>query len=760
MSSSFHKYSFIFYLLFSMWLSDKNVVDIKPLKKTYNIWWQNITFETKRLWFLANGSVTISDDNWNVILTNIWIKETQVNENADYFPLVVDYVEKYYATWKIWGNRFSKREWRPSETAVLTSRLIDRPIRPMFPKWFVNDTQVIISPLSLTWEVDFWYFGISWASLWILMSWAPFEWPVSWVKIAYIESENKFIFNPSFEDEKNSKMMLLVAWTLDAITMVESEAKEISQEIMMNWLKFAFEIIKEFCNAQIDFITEYKKLFEIKEVIWVYNLVDESLFGKVSDFLTTKKLDCLYDIWKKDFSNELLKLEEEVKIYLWITDENIQEFNIKQNTIWELVYKRVKEVMRENILNHEKRLDLRKLNEVRALKCETWLFPRVHGSWLFQRWMTQILSITTLWWPEDIQLIDDMYDESSSRYIHHYNFPPYSVWEVRPLRWVWRREVGHWKLAEKALQAVLPSEEYFPYMIRVVSETMTCNWSSSMASVCWSTLSLMQAWVPISAPVWGIAMWMIYDENTWNYKILSDIQAQEDFLGDMDFKVTMSPNGITAMQLDVKVKWLSMEVFEKTFLSAREWINTILDAMIKAQPSVSKNLSPYAPLIMTILIPVWKIREIIGKWWENIQRMEKEYQVKISIADDWVTTITAKDNIWWQKVIEEIKEFIWEVEVWYLGKWKVCKIIDWTWAIVEFRWKSWMIHISKLAYERVEKIETIVNLWDEVEFEVIEVNKEKWRIWLKRKFEIPKKEEVIKKEEPLTKNEETKKWDL
>ena len=733
-----------------MWLSDKNAINITPLRKTYNIWWQNITFETKKFWFLANWSVTLSDDKWNIILTNVWIKDEWVNENADFFPLVVDYVEKYYATWKIGGNRFSKREAKPSELATLTSRLIDRPIRPMFPKWFINDTQVIVSPLSLTWEQDLGYFWISWASLWLLMTNAPFEWPVSWVKVSYIDW--KYIFNPSFEQEKQSSMNLLVAWTLDAITMVESESKEVSKEIMMKGLEFAFDIIKEFCNAQVDFINEYKKIFEISEVKHFFNLANEEYYDKVEKFLTFEKLESLYWLWKKDFHSSLLKIEQEVEEFLWVNDENLEELWLKSNTISELVYKRVKKVMRENVLKHEKRLDLRKLDEVRPLKSETWLLPRAHWSWLFQRWMTQVFSVATLWWPEDIQLIDDMYEETSSRYIHHYNFPPFSVWEVRMLRWVWRREVWHWKLAEKALQAVLPSEEKFPYMIRVVSETMTCNGSSSMASVCWSTLALMQAWVPISAPVWWIAMWMIYDEKTWDYKILSDIQAQEDFLWDMDFKVTMSPNGITAMQLDVKIKWLSLEVFDKAFTQAKIWIDEIISSMLKAQPKVEENLSPYAPLIMSILIPLDKIKWFIWKWGENIQRVEKDYNVKISIADDWHTTITAKDNIWWQKAIDEIKEFIWEVEVWYVWVWEVVKIIDWTWAIVEFRWKSGMIHISKLSPLRVEKVEDIVKLWDKVDFEVIEVNKEKGRIGLKRK---PTKEE-LEKYEALKKEKEAK----
>jgi len=735
-----------------IWISDKNAPFIVPLKKTYSIWGKNITFETGKLWLLSDWALTVSDDFWNVLFISVWVKQEWVNEKADFFPLVVDYQEKFYATWKIGGNRFMKREWRPSEASILTSRLIDRPIRPMFPKWYINDTQIIITTLSSSNEWDMWFLWISWASLALMMSGSPFEWPVSWVKVIIDENDN-FVFDPTFLEESKSKLILIVAWTLDAITMVESQSKEVSQEMMMEWLISSFEIIKQFCNAQNDFINEYKKLFVIPEIKMYFSKLDESLFDKVKEYLTEDKMEILYGLWKKDFHDALVTLEEEVKEYLWVNNnETIKEVcSIGENTIdtwsiWELVYKRVKEVMRKNILEQEKRLDLRKIDEVRYVKCETWLLPRTHGTWLFQRWMTQILSIATLWWPEDIQIVDDMYEETSRRYIHHYNFPPYSVWEVRPLRWVWRREVWHGKLAEKALEAVLPSEADFPYMMRVVSETMTCNWSSSMASVCGSTLSLMNAWVPIKAPVAWVAIWMVFDIDTWKYKILSDIQAQEDFLWDMDFKVAMSPNWITAMQLDVKIKWLSMEVFDKAFSQAKQSIDYILAEMLKVQPTHNPTISPYAPLIKTVSIPVEKIREVIWKWWENVQRMEKEYWVKISIAEDGITTITAKTSTWWEQAIQEILSFIWEPEVWYKWVWKIVKIIDGTWVIVEFNGKTWMIHISKLAYQRVNKVEDIVKLWEDVEFEVIEVNKEKWKISLKRKFEIPKETPKVESE--------------
>ena len=730
-------------------LSDRTAVDIKPLKKTYKVADKEITFETGKIWIMAQGSVTMSDTHGNVLFVTAGVKETGVNEEADFFPLVVDFVEKYYATWKIGGNRFMKREGRPSETATLTSRMIDRPIRPMFPKGIVNDTQIIATVLSANWdsaELGFW--GITWASIALMQTGMPFEGPVAWAKVALMEDWS-FVYDPTFEQEEKSVLNVIVAWTLDALTMVEADWKEVSNEQMLATLEFGHNVIKEICNAELDFIKDYEKGFGIPEFTATFNNPDESLYEKVKEFLTLEKLECLYNKGKKEFQHELDNLDVEVKEFL--VEQKLVEEDDEMTFAWALVYKRVKEVMRHNILENDKRLDGRDLNEVRTVIWDASVLPRTHGSVIFQRGMTQVLNITTLWGPEDIQIIDDMYEESTKRYIHHYNFPPYSVWEVRMMRWVGRREVGHGKLAEKALEAVLPSLEDFPYMIRAVSEVTSCNGSSSMASVCGSTMSLMNAWVPITNPVSGVAMWMIYDEATGKYKILSDIQAQEDFLWDMDFKVARSEKWITAMQLDVKIKGLKMEVFRQAFDQGKEASEYILWEMLKVQGEVAKELSPYAPLIMSMEVPEDKIRAVIGKWGENVQRLEKEYWVKVSIADDGVTTITAATQEWGQKAIEEIKEMLWVPNVWYKGMGKIVKIIDGVWAIVEFRSTSWMIHISKLSPLRVANVEDVVKPWDEVEFEIIQVDLAKGRIGLQRK---PKDEEVKKFEELKKKRDE------
>lgn len=723
-----------------MEISDISAVNVPVLRKSYSIAWKELTFETGKLWLLAAWSISLSDKKWNILFTSAGFKETWVNKEADFFPLVVDYQEKYYATGKIGWNRFMKREARPSEQATLTARMIDRPIRPMFPKGIINDTQIICNVLSSDNESELGSWGITSASLGLLMAGTPFEWPVSGVKII-LTNEGEYIYDPDFSQESKAKLHLVVAGTLDAITMVEAGANEVTNTEMLEALSYAHSIVKDLCSAQNDFVNEYEKLFWITKLEATYNIPDESLYSEVQKFLTDEKLECLYSKWKKQFQKELDNLDILVKKHLlesWLyeVEEHLHEEVLESRDldfVGTLVYKRVKECMRKNILEKWERLDGRKPNEVRDIKTEVGLLPRAHGSALFQRWMTQVLNVTTLWGPEDKQIIDGMYDEWEKRYIHHYNFPPYSVWEVRMLRGVWRREIGHGRLAERALEPVLPSEEEFPYTMRTVSEVMTCNGSSSMASVCGSTMSLMNAWVPIKAPVSAVAMWMIYDESTGKYVILSDIQAQEDFLWDMDFKVARTKKGITAMQLDVKIKWLKTEVFEQAFSQWAEASDFILAEMLKTQAEVAPKLSPYAPLIMSFVIPEAKIRTIIWKWGETIQRIQAEHNVIISIAEDGIATVTAKTQVWGEAALAEMTEILWIPELGYNGQGKIVKIIEGVWVIVEFKWRnSGMIHISKLGDERVTNIEEVVKVWEDILFEIIQVDIAKGRIWLKR----------------------------
>ena len=721
-------------------ISDRNAASMVSLKKTYTIGGEEITLETGKLGLLINGAVTISDTNDNILFVTTGFKTKGLNENASFFPLVVDYQEKFYATGKIGGNRFQRREGRPSDSATLTARLIDRPIRPMFPKGIVNDTQVICTVLSSNSEKELGFWGIIGASLGLQMAGAPFEGPVSSCNIS-VMNDGSYIFNPTIEQEKESKLNLLTAGTVDAITMIEAGWQEVSDELMVEAIEYSHNLIKEICAIQDDFVKEYEARFGITKHKATLNTSDESLYNIVKEFLTEEAMSCLYNKSKIDFQDELDNLDVIVTQYLTelghISDEvNENIVQIKASEVGNLVYKRVKETMRKNILEKGERLDGRKPTEVREVCSEVGLLPRTHGSALFRRGMTQSLSIATLGGPDDEMTIDGMMPEDTKRYIHHYNFPPYSVGEVRMMRGVWRREIGHGALAERALLPVIPSEEEFPYVMRVVSEITTCNGSSSMASICGSTLSLMNAGVPIKTPVGGVAMGMIYDEDTGKYVILSDIQAQEDFLGDMDFKVARTKNGITAMQLDVKIKGLKMEIFKEGFAQSHGAIEYILENMLKAQPEVATELSKYAPLIMNMQIKENDIRVVIGKWWANVQRMEKEYGVKVSI--------TADNQEGGKKAIAGIEALLWNPSEGENYTGEVIKIIDGVGAIVSFKNTSGMIHISKLSPLRATSIEEYVKMGDSVDFTVIQVDLAKWRIGLAR---TPSAEEVKKYEE-------------
>jgi len=728
-----------------IWLSDISAVNIKPFKKNYLIWWKDYFFETWKIWLLSDGAITIWDTNWNILFSSVCFKTEWLNYSADFFPLSVEYQEKYYATWTIWWNRFWRREGRPSDLEILNARLIDRPIRPMFPKWIINDTQIIVNIFSSDWEKDIWSWWITASSLWLLIAWTPFEWPVSWIKLI-INSNWDFIYDPSIEEEKWARLSLVVAWTLDAITMIEAWWKEIGDEEFILALEYAYKIIKDICIAQEDYFENYKKLFGFKQLKAEYKTSNYSFYSLISEYLSENKLEILYNNWKKEFHDNLTLLHKELKDFLisknYIIDEskwfswlNCLNNDIKQITndeLSELIYKRVKELMRKNILKKWKRLDWRKLDEVRNIISEVWLLPRTHWSSLFQRWMTQALTTVTLWWVEDRIVSEWMMPDTSKRYMHHYNFPPYSVWEIKMMRWVWRREIWHWALAERALLAVLPEEEEFPYTIRVVSEIMTCNWSSSMASVCWASMSLMNAWVPIKSIVAWIAMWMIYDEETNEYKILSDIQAQEDFLWDMDFKLARSKKWITAIQLDVKIKWLSLNIFKEILNQWEKSILYIISKMAEVQWEVASSLSKYAPLIISINIPEEKIRTLIWKWWETVQKLEANYNVKISISELGLVSIKSKTQEWALGVINTINEMFWMPEIWYKSEWVITKIIEWTWLIVDFRGKSWLIHISKLSDKKLDKIDSLFKIWDLVKFEILDINKINWKISLKK----------------------------
>jgi polyribonucleotide nucleotidyltransferase len=720
-------------------LSDANVSDKRTISKTYEIGGKKLTLETARLALLANGSVVIRDEAGNYLLTAVGLKD-EANLAASFFPLTVEFQEKYYAAGKIGGNRFMKREGRPSENAVLNSRMIDRPIRPMFPKGCLNEVQIISTILSSSGVSDYGFHGITGASLALqLAGVVEFEGPVSGARIALTESG--FVFDPDFATLEKASLDLTVAGTPDAITMVESQGLEIDDATMLSAFEFAHGLIRELCAAQTDFIAEYRKTHAIPEFRFTVRKFDATLESFVTDAVTDEFVTPLFGTGKAEFHDRLHELEDRViehfgkfgkEASLLSSALSSAEPSAIEAEIREHVYGAVKKKMRSKVLATQVRLDGRKPDEVRNVRATCGFLPRVHGSVLFERGITQALSITTLGGPGDIQIIDDMFEEDTKRYIHHYNFPPYSVGEVKPLRGVGRREIGHGRLAEKALEPVLPALESFPYFIRVVSEITTCNGSSSMASVCGSSLSLMDAGVPIRAMVAGVAMGMVYDEDTGKYEVLSDIQAQEDFLGDLDFKVAGTEKGITALQMDCKIAGLNLDVVKRVLSQSKGALDYIRGEMKKELSAPRGTLSQYAPSILSLTIPVERIREIIGKGGEMIQKICRDFSVEVDVKDDGFVSITAKNQENGENALAFIKELLREIEPGEIHEGKIVKILDGVGAIVELGKQSGMIHISKIAKERVERIEAYVNVGDIVKVKVLTVDREKGRIGLER----------------------------
>ncbi len=720
------------YLTMLVWLKDSQALDRAVVTKSYKIANKNISFESGRLALFATGSVVIQDEVGNFLLTTCGIGNPK---DGDFFPLTVEFQEKYYATGKIGGNRFMKREGRPSEASILNSRMIDRPIRPMFPKGTRTDTQIISSIMSSSGLSDFGWYGITGASLSVMLAGVTeFEGPVAGVRIASDEAGN-FIFDPTFEQLEKAHLDLTVAGTLDAITMVESQGQEVSNELMVRAFEYAHEIVKSLCNAQIDFVAEYQKIHALPTITLTVGEMDTETVARVRDTVTETDIQAVYGLGKLEFHDAMHDLVEVVAEKLGYDKETNTP---KMGDIADSVKWVIQEHMRAKILETKTRLDGRRCDEVRPVRASAPILPRTHGSALFERGVTQVLSVATLGGPGDIQLVDDMFEEDTKRYIHHYNFPPFSVGEVKPLRGVGRREVGHGRLAEKALEPVLPSAVDFPYMMRVVSETTTCNGSSSMASVCGSTMALMDAGVPIKSMVAGVAMGMIYDEATGKYEILADIQAQEDFLGDMDFKVARTAKGITALQMDCKIAGLSMGVITEVFTKSVDATEYIMGEMCKCMSESRKELSPYAPFLLSVFVPEDKMREVIGKGGETIQGIEKEYGVEVNLEDSGTCTITAKDQVSGKAALDFIKNILKDIEVGDIYEGKIVKILDTVGAIVEIaRGKEGMVHISKFGVpQRIANVNDVAKVGEIIKVRVYWVDKEKGRIGLEKIVEV------------------------
>ncbi len=668
----------------------------------------------------ANGSALVRYGDTVVLVT---ATASSPREGLDFFPLTVEYEEKQYAIGKIPGG-FIKREGRATENATLSARQIDRPIRPLFPKAYKNDLQVVASILSVDKDNSPDITAIIGAAVALGVSNIPFAGPVAAVIVGLIDGQ--LIINPTVEQHHLSDLHLVVAGTKEAIMMVEGHANEVPEQTILEAIFFAHEEIKRI-NAFLEPIIS--ELAQVKlEVATV--AVDEQMNSLVREFATSRLEEAVKDPDK--MSRELHMDEARATIM-----EHFKEIYPDQvKAVAGTVDKLLKEIVRKMILDEGDRVDGRKLNEIRQISCEVGFLPRPHGSGLFTRGQTQVLSVTTLGPIRENQLLDGLGIDESKRYIHHYNFPPYSVGETKPMRGPSRRDIGHGALAERALLAVLPSLEEFPYTIRVVSEVLESNGSSSMGSVCGSSLSLMHAGVPIKAPVSGIAMGLVKGED--KFAILSDIQGIEDALGDMDFKLAGTAKGVTALQMDIKISGVNREIVETALAKAREGRMFIMEKMMAAIDKPNVELSPYAPQMIRMQIHPDKIREIIGPGGKTIHKIVAESGCKIDIEDDGSLFIIATDDEGAKKARFLIESILAEVEVGKVYMGTVKRIMDFG-AFVEIipgvmgsSGKEGLVHISQLDEARVNKVEDIVKLGDKIEVKVTEVDRQ-GRVNLSRK---------------------------
>ena len=669
---------------------------------------------------MANGQVMVKYGDTVVNVTAVMSKEPR--PDIDFFPLSCDYEEKMYAAGKIPGG-FIKREGRPSEKAILNSRLMDRPLRPLFPKGFYNDVQVIATVMCIDNDAPSEIAAMIVSSVALAISDIPWDGPTGSVLIGRVDGQ--FIVNPSLEQREASDMHLVVSGTKEAIMMVEAGANEVPEEDILDAIMFAHEEIKKLVSFIEDIVAEIGKP---KKEIEFYK-VPEEIDAAVRDYAEGKMRTAIQTYDKMERLDNMDAVEAETKEHF----EEIYPENGKD--VDSVLYNITKEQVRSMILDEGIRPDNRKLDEIRPIWVDTSVLPRTHGSGLFKRGQTQVMSIATLGAMGDAQTIDGITEQTEKRYMHHYNFPPYSVGEARPLRSPGRREIGHGALAERALLPVLPSVEDFPYAIRVVSEVLSSNGSTSQASVCGSCLALMDAGVPISAPVAGIAMGLIErveEDGTSKMAILSDIQGMEDFLGDMDFKVAGTAKGVTAIQMDIKVHGLSKKVLQDALAQAYEGRMHIMKEMLDELPEPRKELSPYAPRIISMQIDPEKIRTVIGPGGKTINKIIADTGVKIDIDDDGLVYIAAPDMDSAHAALHEIELLTKDVEVGEIYEGTVTRLMNFGAFIEILPGKEGLLHISKMAKHRVEKVEDEMNVGDKVRVKVTEIDSQN-RINLSRK---------------------------
>lgn len=669
---------------------------------------------------LANGQVMVRYGDTVVNVTACASKEPR--PDIDFFPLSCDYEEKMYAAGKIPGG-FIKREGRPSERAVLNSRLMDRPLRPLFPKGFFNDVQVVATVMSVDPDCSPEIVAMIGSSVALAISDIPWEGPTASVLIGMVDGE--FVVNPTLAQRQASTLHLVVSGTKEAIMMVEAGAQEVPEDVILDAIMFAHEEIKKI----IVFIDEViEEIGKPKMAVNLYK-VPEEIDQAVREYAEGKMRTAIQTYDKMERLENMDAVEVETKEYF------AETYPENEKDIANVLYNITKEQVRSLILDDKIRPDNRKHTEIRPIWCETGILPRTHGTGLFTRGQTQVLSVVTLGALGEAQTIDGITEEEEKRYMHHYNFPPYSVGEAGRMKSPGRREIGHGALAERAIVPVLPTEEDFPYAIRVVSEVLSSNGSTSMGSTCGSCLALMDAGVPIRKPVAGIAMGLIErveEDGSSKMAILSDIQGMEDFLGDMDFKVAGTADGVTAIQMDIKVHGLSREVLEKALAQAKEGRMFIMNKMLEVIPAPKPELSPYAPRIISMQIDPDKIRTVIGPGGKTINKIIADTGVKIDIDDTGLIYIAAPDMESANAGMREIELLTKDVEVGEVYEGKVVRIMNFGAFIEILPGKEGLLHISKMAKERVEKVEDVMNIGDIVKVKVTEIDSQD-RINLSRK---------------------------
>jgi polyribonucleotide nucleotidyltransferase len=682
-----------------------------------------LTLEISRLADQANAAVLGTYGETTVLATVVM---SQNDINKDYFPLMVNYEEKFYAVGKILGSRFVRREGKSSDEAVLTGRIIDRTIRPLFDQRIRREVQVVITTLTLDGENDPDFISLMTSSAALAISSVPWGGPVAGLRMVKIKNDSGILINPTASEIKDKEIEFdtFVAGTKDRINMIELGGDEAQEKNVLEAFDASQEEIKKLVEFQEKLAKEIGKEKESVEL----SETNKEVEGLIKEFLKGKLEKAVYISDKKEMQNSVEELKTAMKEML--AEKEIPESEIAgADTIFD---EEINELLHEKVLKEEKRPDGRKLDEVRELHAETGILKRVHGSALFIRGNTQSLSLTTLGAPGDQKLVETVEFSGKQRFMLNYNFPPYSVGEIGPFRGPGRREIGHGALAEKALRALIPTQEEFPYTIRLVSEILSSNGSSSMATVCAGSLSLMDAGVPIKKPAAGIAMGLILDESGKNFKVLTDIQGPEDHHGDMDFKIAGTDSGVTAIQLDVKINGITLEMIEKTLSQAKEARLHILKTMTKALPEPRKELSPFAPRIISLQINPEQIGEVIGPGGKVINGIiEATGVTSIDIEEDGRVFITATNKDAAQKAYDQVMEITKEYKVGDVVEGTVVKVLEFG-AIVEFGGRDGMIHVSELKEGFVKKVEDVVKIGDFVRAKIVRMENGKIGLSIKQ----------------------------